>query len=100
MDHPHITRYPRPVTEPATAMVSLALDAVTGVSHGRGITINIEKGLHAQTCTFCRSPGDLPSTRSYLARDVWDLRAILRDAGYDRSLVNQQLTDLIRQNGF
>ncbi len=33
-----------------------------------------------------------------LAADVWDLRSILRNAGYDRSLVNQQLQQLIELN--
>jgi RHS repeat-associated protein len=73
-------------------------NAVSPVSTGRGITINLEKGLHAQTRTFGRSPPPGLNQRQHLARDIRDLRNILRQAGYDRAVVNQQLTELIRQS--
>lgn len=40
-------------------------------------------------------PADL---RGNLASDIWELRGILREAGYDRNVVNTQLHELIRQN--
>ena len=74
-------------------------DAISETSHGRGITINIRKDLHELTGTF-RKTRDIDPTdlRKNLAADVWELRNILRDAGYDRSTVNRQLQELIRQN--
>lgn len=38
------------------------------------------------------------SHREYLARDIVDLRKILRDAGYSRDVINRQLSELIKQN--
>jgi hypothetical protein len=38
------------------------------------------------------------TNREYLARDIVDLRKILRNAGYDKDIVNRQLNELIRQN--
>lgn len=74
-------------------------DAVSGVPHGQGITINLRRDLHAQTRTFGRRPPNLPGGwRSHLAADIMDLRAILRGAGYSREVINRQLRELIRQN--
>lgn len=73
-------------------------DAVSGVSRSRGITINIRRDLHERTTTFRRAPRDLPSRRSHLAADVWELRGLLRGAGYARSTRNRQLQELVRQN--
>jgi hypothetical protein len=36
--------------------------------------------------------------RQYLARDIVDLRKILRDAGYSKDVINRQLSELSRQN--
>jgi hypothetical protein len=74
-------------------------DALTPLTHGKGITINLDKNLHAMTRTYGKSPPNLAGgLRSHLAADIWDLRGILRAAGYDRAVVNQQLRELIRQN--
>ncbi len=73
-------------------------NAVSTVSHSKGITINMEKGLHAQTRTFRRPVTPGLNKRQHLARDIRDLRNIFRQAGYDRAVVNRQLTELIRQN--
>jgi hypothetical protein len=47
---------------------------------------------------FTGRNADLGSNVRNLAADVRDLRNILRDAGYDRSLVNQQMQRLIELN--
>lgn len=73
-------------------------NAVSTVSHGRGITINMKKSLHALTQSFSRRPSPGLNPRQHLALDIRDLRNILRQAGYDRAVVNKQLTELIRQN--
>ncbi|MBK1812662.1 RHS repeat-associated core domain-containing protein, partial [Clostridium sp. YIM B02505] len=74
-------------------------DAISETSHGRGITINIRKDLHELTGTFKKTrdidPTDL---RKNLAADAFELKKILTDAGYDRSTINRQLKELIRQN--
>ena len=41
---------------------------------------------------------DLPTIRDHLAADVKELRNLLRQNGHDRSTVNLQLQELIRQN--
>jgi hypothetical protein len=43
-------------------------------------------------------PNELRSNRQHLARDIVDLRRILRSYGYGDTLINQQLRELIRQN--
>ena len=72
-------------------------DAVSSVSHGRGITINIRKELHLDTETY-GSRRDGLTNRQHLASDVAELRVLLGNAGYDRSVINAQLNELIRQN--
>ena len=73
-------------------------DAVSLTTHGRGITINLSQDLHALTRTF-RQPVEQGLTLTqHLGRDVWDLRAILKNAGYDPKVINAQLQELIRQN--
>ena len=72
-------------------------DAVSGTSRYSGVTINLNKDLHALTRTLGRN-ADLGSNVRNLAADVRDLRNILRGAGYDRSLVNQQMQRLIDLN--
>jgi hypothetical protein len=73
-------------------------NAVSQTTHGRGITINLNKDLHALTRTFRRPVESGLSLRTHLARDVKDLRRILGDAGYDPAVINRQLQELIRQN--
>ncbi len=73
-------------------------NAVSSTTHGRGITINLKKELHELTWTYRRPMARGFSKEQYLARDIADLRKILRDAGYDRDVVNRQLKELIRQN--
>ena len=62
-----------------------------------GVTINIRKDLHRLTRTYGIN-ADLGSDVRNLAADVRDLRSILRNAGYDRPLVNQQMQRLIEFN--
>jgi hypothetical protein len=73
-------------------------DALSLTSNGRGITINLNKELHELTRTFRTSVEEGLTLRQHLAHDVMDLRAILRDAGYDQSVTNRQLQELVRQN--
>jgi hypothetical protein len=73
-------------------------DAVSLTKHGRGVTINLRKDLHELTRTFKKPVEPGLSIRQHLARDVVDLRKILGDAGYDQSVINRQLQELIRQN--
>ena len=73
-------------------------NAASPTTHGRGITINMRKDLHEKTRTFRRPLDRSLTRRQQLARDVKDLRRILREADYDRSQVNRQLVELIRQN--
>lgn len=72
-------------------------DAVSSVSHGRGITINIRKDIQLDTDTYGSTWSGL-TNRQHLAADVAELRELLRNAGYDRSVINAQLNELIRQN--
>jgi RHS repeat-associated protein len=72
-------------------------DAVSDLSRSKGPTINLRKDLHDLTRTKNRN-ADLGDNVKNLAADIKDLRNILRDAGYDRSLVNQQMRELITQN--
>jgi RHS repeat-associated protein len=72
-------------------------NAVSEKSHSLGVTINIRKDLHEYTRTYGRN-ADLGDNVKNLAADIRDLRNVLRDAGYDRSLVNQQLRELIQLN--
>jgi hypothetical protein len=72
-------------------------NAVSDTSHSLGVTINMRKDLHALTRSYGRN-ADLGNNVSNLAADVWDMRSIFRGAGYDRSLVNQQMRALIDLN--
>jgi hypothetical protein len=72
--------------------------AVSPTSFGTSITINLRKDLHTSTRTFRKPVENLPNLRTHLARDVRNLRDILRTAGYDVAFVNKQLKELIRQN--
>jgi RHS repeat-associated protein len=73
-------------------------DAASHLSHGRGITINIPKSVHAMRRTTSRPLQSLPNWREHLARDVIELRILLVAHGYDPNLVDRQLRELIRQN--
>jgi hypothetical protein len=74
-------------------------NAVSPVSHGRGITINLRRDLHELTRTFRNPNVDRNlSLRTHLARDVADVRRILLRASYDPRFVRRQLRELIRQN--
>ncbi|SPX93176.1 Cell wall-associated polypeptide CWBP200 [Morganella morganii] len=73
-------------------------NAASPTTHGRGITINLKKDLHDLTWTFKKPMVKGLSHREYLARDIVDLRKILRDAGYSRDVINRQLSELIKQN--
>ncbi|WLD93033.1 hypothetical protein [Alkalihalobacillus sp. AL-G] len=72
-------------------------DAVSQTTHGKGITINIRKDIHEQTATF-GSKRDLNSPREHLAADIFELRNLLKQNGYNKSTINTQLQELIRQN--
>jgi len=72
-------------------------DVVSQVSRWKGVTINLRKDLHRQTRSFGRNV-DLGDNRRNLAADIQDLRNILREAGYDPALVNQQMRKLIELN--
>ncbi|MBQ4069161.1 MAG: hypothetical protein IJC76_07900, partial [Lachnospiraceae bacterium] len=72
-------------------------DAVSSVSHGKGITINIRKDIHLKTATYGSLRKGL-TNRQHLAADVRELKILLKEAGYDRSIINAQLNELIRQN--
>jgi hypothetical protein len=72
-------------------------DAVSKVSRDRGATINLRRDLHDLTRSKNRN-ADLGNNVSNLAADVWDIRNILRNAGYNRALVNQQMKALIQLN--
>ena len=73
-------------------------DAVSTVSHGKGITINLTKAIHALTGTYRRPVRDLVGLRSHLAADIFELRKLLSRAGYDQKVINSALKELIRQN--
>ena len=73
-------------------------NAISRVSMDRGITINLIKELHEITRTFRKAveKGLTPQTASRKRHKR--SAKILREAGYDRRLINQQLRELIRQN--
>jgi RHS repeat-associated protein len=73
-------------------------DAISGLSRGRGITINIRKDLHTRTASFSRPARPLATRRRHLAADAWELRGLLRGARYERATRNRALLELIRQN--
>ncbi|PIT58701.1 hypothetical protein BHC49_00990 [Snodgrassella alvi] len=73
-------------------------NAVSPTTHGKGITINLRKNLHELTWTYRKPIVPGLSNREYLARDIRDLRKILSNAGYNREVINSQLSELIRQN--
>lgn len=72
-------------------------DAVSSVSHGKGITINIRKDIHLDTETYGSLRTGL-TNRQHLAADVAELRVLLKEQGYSRSTINAQLNELIKQN--
>lgn len=72
-------------------------DAVSQTTHGKGITINIRKDIHEQTATF-GSKRDLNSPREHLAADIFVMRNLFKQNGYNKSNINIQLQELIRQN--
>jgi hypothetical protein len=73
-------------------------DAISPTSRGTGIAINLRHELHAQTRTFRQRVVKLPNLRIHLAADIANLHKILSAAGYERSMINQQLLELIRRN--
>lgn len=73
-------------------------DAASPTTHGRGITINLRKGLHEETWTYRKPLVKGLIDRQYLGRDAKDIRGILRRAGYNRETINRQVRELIRQN--
>ncbi|GAA4459357.1 hypothetical protein GCM10023189_32960 [Nibrella saemangeumensis] len=84
-------------------------NAISKTTHGKGVTINLSKELHEKTATFKKPTRDVSqailnnsnnknSLRTHLAADIKELRNILGTAGYNRSHVNKQLQELIRQN--
>ena len=72
-------------------------DRVSDLPKSNGVTINLHKDLHRKTRSWCRN-ADLGDNRRNLAADILNLRNILREAGYDASLVNQQMRKLIELN--
>lgn len=72
-------------------------DAVSSVSHGKGITINIRKDIHLDTDTYGSLRTGL-TNRQHLAADIAELRVLLKENGYSRSTINVQLNELIKQN--
>jgi RHS repeat-associated protein len=72
-------------------------NAVSCTSHAEGATINLPKSIHTRTRTFRRN-ADLGNNIRNLAADIRDLRNLLREAGYNRTFVNQQLQKLIELN--
>ena len=67
-------------------------------SRSAGISINLRKNLHQLTRTYRRPVQPAPNLRTHLARDVRDLRRILREVGHDPRRINMQLQELIRRN--
>lgn len=55
------------------------------------------KDIHIDTKTYGSIRSGL-TNRQHLAADVAELKVLLRNAGYDRSVINAQLHELIRQN--
>lgn len=61
-------------------------------------TISIIKTYKVVHYTY-KNPNTRTGTpRQQLAADIFELRKLLRDNGYDRKLVNQQLRKLIQLN--
>jgi hypothetical protein len=73
-------------------------DAVSGTSTGKGITILIPKRIHNALSTTRKAARKGLSLRRHLAADVKELRNALRSNGYNRSIVNRQLREVIRRN--
>ncbi|QNQ22627.1 hypothetical protein HF650_01395 [Kosakonia sp. SMBL-WEM22] len=73
-------------------------NAASPTTHSKDITINLRKDLHELTWTFKKPMVPGLTNREYLARDIVDLRKILKDAGYEQTVINRQLNELIRQN--
>ena len=72
-------------------------DAVSSVSKGKGITINLKKSIHEKTNTYKSIRMGL-TNRQHLASDIAELKILLKNEGYDRSVINAQLHELIKQN--
>jgi|GEM_PF-2461971 len=73
-------------------------DAVSQIKHGHGITINIKRPIHKKISTTGKRVIPNMTMRERLAKDIFELRGLLRTEGYDRGFVNRQLKELIRQN--
>ena len=73
-------------------------DSASNTTPGKGITINISKDIHSGLATTSRRMRQLDSLRDHLSADIEELRNVLRGHGHDRSTVNRQLQELIRQN--
>jgi hypothetical protein len=68
------------------------------VSREDGITITPSRRLHSLTRTFGGRAIVGLMNRQHLAADIWDLRGILRQAGWKTSKLNRQLADVIERN--
>ena len=86
-----------------------ALNELFGIAKNDGIAIMLPKRLHKKTWTYgfkgrrafkelMNNPNITNKRRAALARDIWDLRKILKEDGYDWKEVNAILKDLIAQN--
>lgn len=82
-------------------------NALSGLSHSSGITINIPKPLHPYTLDFSRPPNYNLSWEQQMGASVDNLSDILLDGDllrsldlpkFDPRLVEQQLDDLVRMN--
>ena len=73
-------------------------DAISSVSTGKGITINIKQSIHPSTESYKSVRNGLIGNRQHLAADIAELRVLLRNEGYSRSVINAQLNELIKQN--
>lgn len=73
-------------------------DAISSVSTGKGITINIKQSIHSNTGSYKSVITGLNSSRQHLAADIAELRVLLKNEGYSRSEINAHLYELIKQN--
>lgn len=73
-------------------------NATAKASRSRGATINIKKSIHKLTYTYRNPKVRIGTPRQQLAADIFELRRLLKDAGYDKKIVNQQLRKLIQLN--
>ena len=75
-----------------------AINRSSGITHSRGITITLKRSIHANLETTGVAARDLATRRQHLAADMKELRNVLGQNGYNRSVVNRQLQELSRQN--